>query len=78
MELTLVIGRFAQEYHLRSSGRTLTDAVRNWKERWPAILALPHPSPRNNPWLKRNPWFEQEVVPQLRERLRDLLPRIGE
>ncbi|MEO6444292.1 MAG: uracil-DNA glycosylase family protein [Gemmatimonadaceae bacterium] len=75
VELTLVIGRFAQEYHLKASGRTLTDAVRQWKEGWPSILALPHPSPRNNPWIKRNPWFEQEVVPELRERIRDLLPQ---
>lgn len=73
LELTLVIGRYAQDYHLRGQGGTLTDTVRAWRERWPAVVPMPHPSPRNNPWLRRNPWFEAELLPALRERIDRLL-----
>jgi uracil-DNA glycosylase len=73
LELTLVIGQYAQEYHLGDARqRTLTETVRHWRDHWPARLPLPHPSPRNNLWLRKNPWFEKEVVPALRERLRKL------
>lgn len=76
LELTLVVGQYAQAYHLPSAGgRDLTAVVRAWREFWPAALPLPHPSPRNNPWLRRNPWFEEEVVPALRTRLRSLARR---
>jgi uracil-DNA glycosylase len=72
--LTLVIGQYAHEWHLgaRQKG-SLTDTVKNWKDYWPEIVALPHPSPRNNIWLRRNPWFEEEILPVLRERISDLL-----
>ena len=69
LRLTLVVGRYAQVYHLAASGGKagpLTDAVRDWRANWPHVVALPHPSPRNNIWLKRNPWFEQDVLPALR------------
>ncbi|MGV7227277.1 MAG: uracil-DNA glycosylase family protein [Nitrospirales bacterium] len=71
IELTLVIGQYAHEYHLQnSSHRTVTDAVKAWKDFWPERLPLPHPSPRNNIWLKRNPWFTQEVLPALRRKVK--------
>ena len=69
LELVLVIGQYAQAYHLDRSGRTLTDIVKAWRSYWPKLIPLPHPSPRNNIWLRRNPWFEAEVVPVLRERV---------
>lgn len=72
VELTLVIGQYAMAYHLPGTA-SLTEAVRNWREAWPKILPLPHPSPRNNIWLKRNPWFAQEVLPALRQRIAELL-----
>ena len=66
VRLTLVIGRYAQAWHLPgTSARPLTEVVRDWRSRWPHVIALPHPSPRNNLWLKRNPWFEAELLPAL-------------
>lgn len=74
IELTLLIGGYAQAYWLgERCGRTLTDTVAAWRDFLPGTLPLPHPSPRNRLWLKRNPWFEAEVVPVLRERVGALL-----
>ena len=73
LELTLVIGQYAHAYHLQNRGSTLTESVRNWRNYWPLLVPLPHPSPRNNLWLRRNPWFEQEVIPVLRERVAEVL-----
>ncbi|MEM6441606.1 MAG: uracil-DNA glycosylase family protein [Pseudomonadota bacterium] len=70
-ELTLVIGGYAQAWHL--GGRMgVTERVRRWREVWPEALPLPHPSWRNTAWLKRNPWFEAEVLPVLRARVAEL------
>jgi len=72
IELVLAIGRYAQAWHLGPrAGGDLSATVGNWRsilERpgRPRILPLPHPSWRNNAWLKRNPWFEEELVPALR------------
>jgi uracil-DNA glycosylase len=73
LELTVVIGRYAMDYHLGAAGATVTAAVQDWRRHWPAVVPLPHPSPRNNLWLRRNAWFEKELVPQLRERVAGLL-----
>jgi uracil-DNA glycosylase len=75
VQLTLVIGRYAMEYHLPEESSTLTDTVKNWATHWPLVVPLPHPSPRNNLWLKRNPWFETELLPKLRERVAEVLAR---
>ncbi len=71
--LTLAIGQYAQAWFLGSRrSRTLTETVRRWRDFAPEVIPLPHPSPRNNIWLKKNPWFEQEVVPELRAQVSDL------
>lgn len=73
VELTLIIGRYAIDWHLPEyTGCTVTTAVRSWADVWPRQLILPHPSPRNNRWLKTNPWFEEEIIPALRRRTKDL------
>ena len=70
IEFTLAIGRYAQNWHLpQHKKRTLTDTVKAWQEFAPQLAPLPHPSGRNNGWLKKNPWFAEEVVPQLRARI---------
>ena len=74
VELTLVIGRYAIDYHLPNySGASVTEAVRSWSDLWPKKVVLPHPSPRNNRWLRSNPWFEEQVVPALRDRVKAVL-----
>ncbi|MGO1002184.1 uracil-DNA glycosylase family protein [Lysobacter sp. CA196] len=73
VRLTLAIGRYAQLWHLPEAGTTLTEAVEAWRAHWPRIVALPHPSPRNQAWLKRHPWFAAELLPALRERIAELL-----
>jgi uracil-DNA glycosylase len=74
VELTLVIGQYAQTWHLGARQRpTLTATVQAWRGYWPSSLPLPHPSPRNNIWLKRNPWFEADVLPPLRRRVGQLI-----
>ncbi|MDE1466139.1 uracil-DNA glycosylase family protein [Aurantiacibacter sp. D1-12] len=70
IELTLVIGKYAMDWHLGDEqAKTLTQTVQNWRHFWPEVLPLPHPSPRNNIWLKKNPWFPSEVLPALGERV---------
>ena len=73
IRLTLVIGEYAQAYHLPDAGGSLTSRVLAWRESWPLVVPLPHPSPRNNIWLRRNPWFEAELLPVLRERVAKVL-----
>jgi len=73
LRLTLVIGRYAQDYHLSNAGASLTETVRAWTERGADTVALPHPSPRNNGWFKHNPWFERELVPVLQTRVAEAL-----
>lgn len=68
IELTLLIGRYAQAWHL-GKAHTLTERVKAWPDSGDNRIPLPHPSPRNNLWLKRNPWFEQDVLPRLRARI---------
>jgi uracil-DNA glycosylase len=74
MELTLLVGGYAQAWALGDRvGATLTETVSNWRAYLPDLLPLPHPSWRNTAWLRKNPWFEDEVVPYLRQRTRDIL-----
>jgi uracil-DNA glycosylase len=73
VELTLVIGQYAQAYHLPGEQANLTELVRDWRTYSDGLLPLPHPSPRNNIWLKRNTWFEEELLPELRLRIMRIL-----
>ncbi len=75
VELTLLVGKYAQDYFLGKQAKaTLTKTVANWHAYLPQHMPMPHPSPRNQFWLKHNPWFEQDIVPFLRMRVRQLLP----
>jgi uracil-DNA glycosylase len=73
IEVTLLVGKYAQAYHLRGERLSLTETVRAWRSYWPAIIPLPHPSPRNNIWFSRNPWFEKQLLPVLRLRVSEVL-----
>jgi uracil-DNA glycosylase len=69
VELVLLVGSYAQNHYLGRSTQSLAQRVRRWNDFAPRYFPLPHPSPRNTLWLRRNPWFEKEVVPALRERV---------
>lgn len=73
IKLTLVMGQYAQRYHFDSGSRSLTELVQSWQDYWPTMVPLPHPSPRNNRWLKANPWFEVELLPALKTRIKQVL-----
>ena len=76
IKLTIVVGQYAQAWHLdKVNKENLTETVRAWKEYWPRAIPLPHPSPRNNIWLKKNSWFEGDVLPSLKKRIRALLKK---
>jgi uracil-DNA glycosylase len=74
VELTLLVGSYAQAWALGARRKkTLAETVAAWRDYAPQVLPLPHPSWRNTGWLKRNPWFEDEVAPYLRHRVGDIL-----
>jgi uracil-DNA glycosylase len=73
VELTLLIGGYAQRWALGASARSVGEVVRAWRDHLPRFLCLPHPSWRNTAWLRRNPWFEEEVTPYLRLRVAQIL-----
>ena len=83
IELTLLIGQYAQQYYLQSKSdgasdflkhnKTLTERVKHWRDAPAGFIPLPHPSPRNQIWLKKNPWFEADVVPFIRSEVQRLL-----
>lgn len=72
IELVLLVGQYAQRHYLGFKfGRSVTELVGNWRavveqSSTPQIFPLPHPSWRNNAWIKRHPWFEAELLPELR------------
>lgn len=74
IELTLLVGQYAQVRFLGKRRReNLTATVRAWRDYLPEYLPLPHPSPRNQGWLKYNPWFAEELLPVLRQKVRQLV-----
>ncbi|MBB09897.1 MAG: IclR family transcriptional regulator [Alcanivorax sp.] len=73
LQLTLLVGQYAQKYYLPSPGKTLSDNVRDFDRALQSgYFPLPHPSPRNRLWLRQRPWFEEQVLPVLRERVKAL------
>jgi uracil-DNA glycosylase len=75
LALTIVLGRYAEAWHLAGPAMPLMQRVALWRAHWPDKLVLPHPSPRNQGLFKRHPWFEAELVPMLRDRVRLVLNR---
>ena len=74
VELTLLVGGYAQVWALGDRAKVnMTETVRAWRDYAPSVLPLPHPSWRNTAWLRKNPWFEAEVLPYLRERVTEIL-----
>ena len=70
--LILLVGQYAQRYYLKKNFKgSLTETVRNYKEYLPTFFPLPHPSPRNQNWVKLNPWFQKDVVPELQKRIEE-------
>lgn len=75
VKLTLLLGQYAMRWHLDLADVLVTDQVKRWQEHLPSHLPLPHPSPRNNPWLSNNPWFEQLLIPELQRLVSELIKK---
>ena len=73
LEITLVLGKYAQKYHFDNTNCSLTELVKSWENYWPNVVPLPHPSPRNNIWLSKNRWFEIELLPKLQKKITSVL-----
>jgi len=74
IQFIIVIGKYAMDWHLGNKQKNnLTETVKAWKSYAPDVIPLPHPSPRNNIWLSKNPWFEDEVLPALKKRVKKAL-----
>ena len=74
IELTLLVGAYAQAHHLRRAGHaSVTRTMHHWRDHAPGVFPLPHPSPRNVAWFKANPWFDDELLPVLRNTVRALI-----
>ena len=74
VELVILIGMYAQTYYLKNKAkRTLTETVANYKNYLPTYFPLPHPSPRNRFWLTKNPWFDKEVLPELKKMVQNVI-----
>lgn len=70
VKLTLLIGQYAQKYYLKNAAKiTLTETVKNFEVYLPDFISLPHPSPRNNIWQKKNHWFMENLIQALQERI---------
>jgi len=75
LETCILVGQYAQKWHLgKAAKKTLTETVTSWRDYAPTYFPTPHPSWRNNGWLKKNPWFETDLLPVLKKRLHGLLP----
>lgn len=74
IRITLLIGAYSQKWHLAGMKKpTLTATVQHWQDYWPDQFPMPHPSPRNNIWLKKNSWFESDVIPILKHQIMTVL-----
>jgi len=76
LELVVLIGTYAQGYYLKEKiKKTLTETVRNYTDYLPDFFVLPHPSPRNNIWMKKNPWFEKDLIPEFKIIVKELIEK---
>ncbi len=76
IQLTIVIGAYAIDWHLKDTKKhNLTETIKSWKDYNPKVIPLIHPSPRNNIWLSKNPWFEEDILPVLRTEVSRKLSR---
>lgn len=74
LELKILIGAYAQKFYLgKSMKRNLTETVRNYEDYLPEYFPVVHPSPLNIGWRRKNPWFEEEVIPELQNRVQKIL-----
>jgi len=73
VRLTLLVGRIAQLRYLPEPRASMSDAVTHWRDYLPTHVPLPHPSWRTIGWARRNPWFEDEMLPELRTRIAGIL-----
>ncbi len=74
VELVILIGQYAQQYYLKDKAKSaLTETVKNYIEYLPKFFVLPHPSPRNNIWVAKNKWFQEEVLPTLRKEISKIM-----
>jgi uracil-DNA glycosylase len=74
IELTILVGLYSQKYYLKSEAKsTLTETVENFEEYLPRVIVLPHPSPRNNIWQAKNPWFAKKILPKLRKKVGEII-----
>jgi len=67
-----LVGAYAQKWHLSTQG-SVTEVVARWRAHLPHQLPLPHPSWRNRAWIKKNPWFEADLLPELQRRVKELM-----
>ncbi|HEY4935580.1 MAG TPA: uracil-DNA glycosylase family protein [Puia sp.] len=75
--LIILVGQFAQRYYLKKECKgSLTETVKSYKEYLPKYFPLPHPSPRNQNWVKINSWFTEEVIPELRKRIKSVICKV--
>lgn len=74
IQLTLLLGQYALRWHLGGAhGKSLAETVSGWESHWPKVMPLPHPSPRNARWLKNNPHVEKKMLPNLKQRVAEIL-----
>ena len=73
VQLKIIIGKYAMAYFLEAESAGVTEIVKQWKSFLPSMVVLPHPSPRNNIWLKKNAWFEKNLVPHLRRKVQAII-----
>ncbi|KHD46117.1 uracil-DNA glycosylase family protein [Streptococcus hongkongensis] len=76
VEMLILVGQYAQKHYLgKDCKKTLTETVKSYEEYLPTYFPLVHPSPRNQIWMKKNPWFQDQVIPTLQKRVADILKK---
>jgi uracil-DNA glycosylase family 4 len=73
IKLYVLIGTYAQKHYLKNANNTLTETVKNYKHFLPNYMVLPHPSPRNNIWQSKNPWFKTTLIPELQSLIKSII-----